>query len=183
MRMLRALGEYEIGGVKTLVAFHRALLSHPAFAAAETCRELVESQELVEAAEAFAPAHGPTNVPATADEMLSVQTAMAEVDGRRIEVKVLRAEPAYRTLARRRKERASTSAGGAQDQVVSPMQGTVLEVRVDDGDGVEAGAVICVVEAMKMENEVTAHRAGVVSALSVVPGGTVASGQVVCVIG
>jgi acetyl-CoA/propionyl-CoA carboxylase biotin carboxyl carrier protein len=62
------------------------------------------------------------------------------------------------------------------------MQGTVLEVRVRDGDEVEPGAVICVVEAMKMENEVTAHRAGVVSELSVSPGGTVVSGQVVCVV-
>jgi acetyl-CoA/propionyl-CoA carboxylase biotin carboxyl carrier protein len=58
----------------------------------------------------------------------------------------------------------------------------VLEVRVSDGDEVAAGAVICVVEAMKMENEVTAHRAGVVSELSVAPGGTVLSGQVVCVV-
>ena len=66
--------------------------------------------------------------------------------------------------------------------IVSPMQGTVLDVRVSDGDEVEAGAVICVVEAMKMENEVTAHRAGVVSELSVSPGGPVVSGQVVCVV-
>jgi acetyl-CoA/propionyl-CoA carboxylase biotin carboxyl carrier protein len=63
------------------------------------------------------------------------------------------------------------------------MQGTVLEVRVGDGDEVAAGSVICVVEAMKMENEVISHRGGVVSELSVVAGGTVLSGQVVCVVG
>jgi acetyl-CoA/propionyl-CoA carboxylase biotin carboxyl carrier protein len=63
------------------------------------------------------------------------------------------------------------------------MQGTVLEVRVGDGDEVSAGTVICVIEAMKMENEVTAHRAGIVSELSVAPGGSVLSGQVVCVVG
>jgi biotin carboxyl carrier protein len=66
--------------------------------------------------------------------------------------------------------------------VISPMQGTVLEVRVTEGEEVEVGAVICVVEAMKMENEVTAPSTGVVSALSVSAGGPVTTGQVVCVI-
>jgi acetyl-CoA/propionyl-CoA carboxylase biotin carboxyl carrier protein len=181
LRMLRALGEYEIGGVRTLVDFHRALLSHPSFAAAETCRELIESQELLRQVDRFA--HEATTVPSASDGMLSVQTAMAEVDGRRIEVKLFRPEPAYRALARRRRERADDAAAGRLDRVVSPMQGTVLDVHVADGDEIEAGAVICVIEAMKMENEVTAHRAGTVSQLSVAPGETVASGQVVCVVG
>jgi len=180
-RMLRALGEFELGGVKSLLGFHRALLSHPDFAAAKTCRDLVDSKELAEAAEQLS--HGTSKVPAAADGSLSVQTTMAEVDGRRVEVRVLRPEPAYRRLARRRRERGAASGGGhGLEAIVSPMQGTVLEVRVSDGDEVAAGAVICVVEAMKMENEVTAHRAGVVSELSVAPGGTVLSGQVVCVV-
>jgi acetyl-CoA/propionyl-CoA carboxylase biotin carboxyl carrier protein len=180
-RMLRALGEFELGGVKSLLGFHRALLSHPDFAAAKTCRDLVDSKELAEAAEQLS--HGTSKVPAAADGSLSVQTTMAEVDGRRVEVRVLRPEPAYRRLARRRRERGAASDGGhGVEAIVSPMQGTVLEVRVSDGDEVAAGAVICVVEAMKMENEVTAHRAGVVSELSVAPGGTVLSGQVVCVV-
>jgi len=184
LRMLRALGELEIGGVKTLVGFHRALLSHPRFAAGETCRDLLDSQELLEAAEELSRAtHPAASVPAAADGVLSVQTAMAEVDGRRVEVRVLRPEPAYRALARRRRGRAAGAVRGrAADVVVSPMQGTVLEVRVADGDEVETGAVICVVEAMKMENEVVAHRPGVVSGLSVAAGGTVVSGQVVCVV-
>jgi len=62
------------------------------------------------------------------------------------------------------------------------MQGTVLAVEVADGDEVQAGQVICIVEAMKMENEVHAHRAGTVSALSVVPGQPVTTGQVICVV-
>jgi acetyl-CoA/propionyl-CoA carboxylase biotin carboxyl carrier protein len=181
-RMLRALGEFELGGVKSLLGFHRALLSHPDFAAAKTCRELVESPELAEAAEQ-SQSHGPATVAVAADGVLSVQTAMAEVDGRRIAVRVLRPEPAYRELARRRRERADAAARGqGAGVIVSPMQGTVLDVRVAEGDEVEAGAVICVIEAMKMENEVTAHRGGVVSQLSVSPGGTVVSGQVVCVV-
>jgi acetyl-CoA/propionyl-CoA carboxylase biotin carboxyl carrier protein len=181
-RMLRALGEFELRGVKSLLGFHRALLSHPDFVAAKTCRDLVESAELAQAAEELT--HGTTTVPAAADGSLSVQTTMAEVDGRRVEVRVLRPEPAYRELARRRRERgASSSRRHGAEVIVSPMQGTVLEVRVGDGDEVAVGTVICVVEAMKMENEVTAHRAGIVSELSVVPGGTVLSGQAVCVVG
>jgi acetyl-CoA/propionyl-CoA carboxylase biotin carboxyl carrier protein len=62
------------------------------------------------------------------------------------------------------------------------MQGTVLAVEVADGDEVRAGQVICVVEAMKMENEITAHREGVVTDLSVAPGQSVTTGQVVCVV-
>jgi acetyl-CoA/propionyl-CoA carboxylase biotin carboxyl carrier protein len=62
------------------------------------------------------------------------------------------------------------------------MQGTVLAVEVADGDEVEAGQVICIVEAMKMENEVHAHRAGTVSQLSVTPGQPVKTGQVICVV-
>jgi acetyl-CoA/propionyl-CoA carboxylase biotin carboxyl carrier protein len=180
-RMLRALAEFELVGVKSLLGFHQALLSHPCFAAAATCRDVVDSAELAEAAEQFS--HPATTVAATADGSLSAQTTMAEVDGRRVEVRVLRPEPGYRALARRRRERAAGARRGhGADVIVSPMQGTVLEVRVRDGDEVEPGAVICVVEAMKMENEVTAHRAGVVSELSVSPGGAVVSGQVVCVV-
>jgi acetyl-CoA/propionyl-CoA carboxylase biotin carboxyl carrier protein len=107
-----------------------------------------------------------------------------EVDGRRFEVRVLRPEPAFAELARRRRERAR--GGGAaevgEDAVVSPMQGTVLAVEVAEGDVVEAGQVLCIVEAMKMENEVHAHRAGRVTELSVAPGQQVKTGQVICVV-
>jgi acetyl-CoA/propionyl-CoA carboxylase, biotin carboxylase, biotin carboxyl carrier protein len=181
-RMLRALGEFRVEGVKTLVGFHRALLSHPCFVAAETCHGLVESEELAQLAEEFS--HRTTEtVAAPPDGVRSGGTTVVEVDGRRVEVRLERPEPGYRELARRRRRRATAGgAGGAADAVVSPMQGTILDVRVADGDEVEAGAVICVVEAMKMENEVSAHRAGVVSALSVAPGLPVATGQVICVI-
>jgi acetyl-CoA/propionyl-CoA carboxylase biotin carboxyl carrier protein len=181
-RMLRALGEFEIGGVKTLVGFHRALLGHDCFVAGETCHGLVESDQLAQTAEELSHRETET-VPMPSDGMLSAQTTSVEVDGRRVEVKVLRPEPAYRTLARRRRERGAGRHGGAgADEIASPMQGTVLAVRVAEGDIVEAGAVICVVEAMKMENEVTAHIPGVVSGLSITVGGAVTTGQVICVI-
>jgi acetyl-CoA/propionyl-CoA carboxylase biotin carboxyl carrier protein len=180
-RMLRALSEFEIGGVKSLLGFHQALLSHPCFAAGETCHGLVESEELKRAAEEFEQSHGPSTVAARADGLLPKRT-MAEVDGRRVEVTILVAEPPYRELARRRRERAASHAGGGGNAVVSPMQGTVLDVKIADGDEVEAGDVICIVEAMKMENEVTAHRAGVIADLAVAPGDAVANGQVICVL-
>ena len=180
-RMLRALGEFEIDGVRTLVGFHQALLSEPCFIAGETCHGIVESEELAQRAEQFS--HQATGtVAAGADGALSMQTTLVEIDGRRVEVKVSRREPAYRALARRRKQRAGTGGGGDAGAVVSPMQGTVLEVRVADGDVVEAGAVICIVEAMKMENELRAPCPGVVSSLTVEAGEPVATGQTICVV-
>jgi acetyl-CoA/propionyl-CoA carboxylase biotin carboxyl carrier protein len=108
---------------------------------------------------------------------------LVEVDGRRYEVSVLEPEPPFAELARRRRERARGGGHGAgRDAVVSPMQGTVLAVEVEDGEHVQPGQVICIVEAMKMENEVHAHRAGRVSELSVAPGQPVQTGQVICVV-
>jgi acetyl-CoA/propionyl-CoA carboxylase, biotin carboxylase, biotin carboxyl carrier protein len=185
-RMLRALGEFEIGGVRSLLGFHQALLVHPCFAAGETCHGLVESEELAQQAEQFS--HRTTMLAAGADGQLSVEKTrplrtVAEVDGRRVEVQVLVPEPGYRQLARRRRERASAAGRRpGTDAVVSPMQGTVLDVKVADGDEVEPGRVICIVEAMKMENEVTAHRAGTVAGLSVAVGAAVTTGQAICAI-
>jgi acetyl-CoA/propionyl-CoA carboxylase biotin carboxyl carrier protein len=114
---------------------------------------------------------------------VSTLATSAEVDGRRVAVRVLVPEPPYRALARRRRERIASGGGGAgSDAVVSPMQGTVLDVKVAEGDRVEAGQVICIVEAMKMENEVTAHAAGVVSELAVAAGRPISAGETICVI-
>ncbi len=181
-RMLRALGEFEIGGVKTLVGFHKALLTHPCFVAGETCHGIVESELLAaRAAELSAePSRGTASVAAGGTVE---RTTLAEVDGRRVTVKVLVPEPPYRELARRRRERAASGAGGgASGLVTSPMQGTVLDVKVAEGDTVEVGQVIALVEAMKMENEVTAHRAGTVTEVAVAAGQPVTSGQAICTI-
>jgi len=110
--------------------------------------------------------------------------AAVELDGRRFDVTVLAPEPPWAALAERRRERTAARAGGAggRDAIVSPMQGTVLSVEVEDGDAVAAGQVICVVEAMKMENEVHTLRDGVVSELSVRAGEPIGTGQVICVV-
>ncbi len=178
-RMLRALGEFQIGGVKTLIGFHKALLSHPCFRAGETCQGVVESEELAQRAEELSAET--VRGAASAVGGTVERASFAEVDGRRVEVKLLVPEPPYRELARRRRERAAGGAGaGGSGTVVSPMQGTVLSVKVAEGEVVEPGQVICIVEAMKMENEVTAHRAGTVSELAVAAGQPVTTGQAIC---
>jgi acetyl-CoA/propionyl-CoA/long-chain acyl-CoA carboxylase, biotin carboxylase, biotin carboxyl carrier protein len=181
-RMLRALEEYEIGGITTLLGFHRALLEHPCFVEGATCHGVVESEELAERAEQLS--HLQTTVAARSDGRPSRARRLSlEVDGRRYEVETLEPEPPYVELARRRRARGHGGAHtGAKDAVVTPMQGTVLAVEVAEGDEVQPGDVICIVEAMKMENEITAHRAGVVTELSVEPGQAVSHGQVVCIV-
>src|SRR5580765_2064549 len=182
-RMLRALDEYEIGGITTLLGFHRALLEHPCFVEGETCHGLVES-ELMAARAAELENGRPTGVAEVGVAAVREAVRSVEVDGRRFEVRVLRPEPAFADLARRRRERSRSqgAAGAGRDAVVSPMQGTVLAVEVSEGDEVEAGQVICIVEAMKMENEVHAHRSGRVRERSVGPGQPVTTGQVICVV-
>jgi acetyl-CoA/propionyl-CoA carboxylase biotin carboxyl carrier protein len=181
-RMLRALGEYEIGGVTTLLGFHQALLEHPCFVAGETCHGVVESKELADRAEQLS--HQKTSVSSAPDGRLRERVARVELDGRLYEVKALVPEPPYAELARRRRERTGHGAhhGAAKDAVVTPMQGTVLAVEVAEGEEVHAGQVICIVEAMKMENEITANRDGTVTELSVAPGQPVTSGQLICVV-
>jgi acetyl-CoA/propionyl-CoA carboxylase biotin carboxyl carrier protein len=184
-RMLRALGEYEIGGITTLLGFHRALLEHPCFVAGDTCHGVVESDKLAQQAkdlEGQLP-NLQTSVSAASDGRLRERVATVELDGRRFEVTTLVPEPPYAELVRRRRERsAATAHGAAKDVVTTPMQGTVLAVEASEGDEVHAGQVICIVAAMKMENEITAPRDGTVTELSVEPGQPVTTGQVVCVI-
>jgi acetyl-CoA/propionyl-CoA carboxylase, biotin carboxylase, biotin carboxyl carrier protein len=180
--MLRALDEYEIGGIRTLLGFHRALLQHECFVEGKTCHGVVESKELAERAEQLS--HPTTNLSESPDGRLRERVASVELDGRLFQVKALIPEPPFAELARRRRERTGRGAhhGAAKDAVVTPMQGTVLAVEVADGDEVRAGEVICIVEAMKMENEITAHRDGVITDLSVKPGQAVSTGEVICVV-
>jgi acetyl-CoA/propionyl-CoA carboxylase, biotin carboxylase, biotin carboxyl carrier protein len=192
-RMLRALEEFEIGGVTTLIGFHVALLEHACFAEGATCHGVVESEQLAQRAQEVSErlSHRTTSVVGGSDGALgaaapdTVERALtAEVDGRRYRVTVSAPEPPHAGLARRRRERerGGGAHAAARDAVVTPMQGTVLAVEVAEGDEVSPGQVICVVEAMKMENEITAHRAGLVTELSVEAGQSVSTGQVICVV-
>ena len=181
MRMLRALAEFRIEGPPTLVGFHRALLSHPCFIEGATCHGIVESELIAEQAAVLTPP--PVGASARGAAATRSRVVPVELDGRRFEVTVREPEPPWADLARRRRERVAQGGSGAGGGgVVSPMQGTVLKVEVAEGDSVEAGRVICVVEAMKMENQIHAHRAGRISGLTVAAGQPVASGQLICVL-
>jgi acetyl-CoA/propionyl-CoA carboxylase, biotin carboxylase, biotin carboxyl carrier protein len=183
-RMLRALGEYEVEGLKTLIPFHQALLASEQWANGETCRDLVEDKGWLEQL-AF-PAMGR----AGEDEDEKVEHDYAvEVSGRKFEVKVIGvpiagepngAAPAMRKAPRR--ERKSGAGGGAPGELSSPIQGTVLKVAVEQGAEVDQGALICVIEAMKMENEITAPSAGTVEELGVSEGGSIAIGDRIALI-
>jgi acetyl-CoA/propionyl-CoA carboxylase biotin carboxyl carrier protein len=207
-RMLRALGEYEIGGLRTLLPFHRALLQTPQWAAAETCRDLVEDREWLKTLAFPAAEQAAEGV-----EQKLEQEYTVEVSGKRFEVRVIgppapatangaatgrayqtqpgaptsaatwppRSPPRSARPAPRRASRAS-SGGGSGETLVSPLQGTVLKVSVQPGAVVEQGALICVIEAMKMENEITAHRSGTVTELPVAVGASVATGDTLAVI-
>ncbi|MET0511054.1 MAG: biotin/lipoyl-containing protein, partial [Thermoleophilaceae bacterium] len=183
-RMLRALGEYEIGGLKTLVPFHQALLATEQWRNGETCRDLVEDREWLKQL-AF-----PKPEPRDGDEPEKVERDYAvEVSGRRFDVKVIGAPfapngaaPAGAVKKAPRRERKSGGGGGAPGELVSPIQGTVLKVAVEKGAQVEQGALICVVEAMKMENEITAPSSGTIEVLSVSEGGSIATGDTIAVI-
>jgi acetyl-CoA/propionyl-CoA/long-chain acyl-CoA carboxylase, biotin carboxylase, biotin carboxyl carrier protein len=187
-RMLRALAEYEIGELKTLIPFHTALLATEQWGNAETCRDLVEDRKWLRRL-AFEPV-APKD---TDDEEPKVeQTYTVEVSGRRFDVRVIGAPfagggaagaalngsaPAKRT----RRERKGGSGGGA-DTLPSPMQGNMWRVKVRRGDAVEEGQLLCIIEAMKMENEITAHKAGTIAEIPITEGAAIAAGDTIAVI-
>jgi acetyl-CoA/propionyl-CoA carboxylase, biotin carboxylase, biotin carboxyl carrier protein len=183
-RMLRALDEFAVDGVPTLVGFHKALLSHPCFVAGETCHGVTESEQLAKRAESLS--HETTTVAAQADGAgrLDSRQREIEVEGQRFSVRLLAPEPPWRELARRRRDRAAAGGphGDGRGAVISPMQGTVLAVNTSEGASVDVGDLLCVVEAMKMENEIRADQAGTVTQLAVAAGEPIAAGQTVCVI-
>ena len=191
-RMLRALGEYEIGGLKTLIPFHQAILATAQWANAKTCRDLIEDREWLKQL-AFEPA--PSSDAPDEDGGSVERSYTVEVSGKRFDVKVI-GPPAPAGAAvngsvppaagarkpPRRAERASAGGGGGGDTLASPIQGTVLKVAVEAGAAVVEGALIAVIEAMKMENEITAHKSGTIAELPIAVGASIANGDTIAVI-
>jgi acetyl-CoA/propionyl-CoA carboxylase biotin carboxyl carrier protein len=194
-RMLRALAEYEIEGLKTLLPFHRALLATEQWARGETCRDLLEDRKWLKTL-AF---DTPRSDGAESDggEELVEQAYTVEVSGRRFDVKVLGppfasgaavangAADGLQAAPRRspdRRSRRSAGAGGQADTLPSPLQGNMWKVLVKQGDTVQEGQLLCIIEAMKMENEITAHKAGVIAELPIAEGTPIAAGAPIATI-
>jgi len=187
-RMLRALDELVVEGVSTTVPADRAILSHPDFVSAQHSTKWVE--ERLDLASLAAAAPAPPSV--EGEEAPRVRRDVdVEVNGRRYAVRVWVPETAPVAAvagagaAPRPRPRASAAGGGGaagSGNVTVPMQGTIVKVLVAEGDTVEVGQAVCVLEAMKMENNILAEKAGTVKEVKVQAGATVASGDVVVVI-
>ncbi len=187
-RMLRALGEYEIGGLTTLIPFHRKILETPQWVNGETCRDLMEDSEWLKttAPEAAVPAEAEEGAAETVSRDYRV-----EVSGKLFDVTVIgeaaagvaAAAPAAAGRKPPKRDRKSGGAAGASSESLpSPLQGTVLKVAVEEGAEVAEGDLLCVIEAMKMENEIVAHRPGKITSLNVSEGAAVSSGDTLAVI-
>jgi acetyl-CoA/propionyl-CoA carboxylase biotin carboxyl carrier protein len=181
-RAVRALGEFEVGGMPTVLPFHRAVVTDPAFAGAPL---RVHTRWIETEFTAPMPAQEPAETAEAADR----EAITVEVGGKRLSVVV----PAALSQARRvspgpisaervrgaSRSRRSVPAGSG-DTLVSPMQGTIVKIAVADGERVATGDVIVVLEAMKMEQPLTAHKDGTVTGLAVAVGQTVTAGAPIC---
>ena len=184
-RAARALGEFEVGGMPTVLPFHRAVVADPAFAG----QPLRVHTRWIET-EFAAPM--PAQEPAETAESPDRETITVEVGGKRLSVVVpatVAGSPARGTprgvrgdgspRARGRSGRGRAPRANT-DTLVSPMQGTIIKIAVADGERVSAGDVIVVLEAMKMEQPLTAHKDGTVTGLAVAVGQTVTAGAAIC---
>jgi acetyl-CoA/propionyl-CoA carboxylase biotin carboxyl carrier protein len=184
-RMLRALDEYEVGGLTTLIPFHKAILATGQWARGETCRDLMEDRDWLKST-------APEQIAAPEAEQgaeLVARDYKVEVSGKLFDVKVIgEAGAGGGTPAAggkkppKRERKAGGGASASSESLPSPLQGTVFKVNVEQGAEVSEGDLICVIEAMKMENEITAHRSGKVTSLNIEVGAAVNAGDVLAVI-
>jgi acetyl-CoA/propionyl-CoA carboxylase biotin carboxyl carrier protein len=193
-RMLRALAEYEIEGLKTLIPFHRALLASEQWARGETCRDLVEDRKWLKSLAFAAP--GDEAQALEQEEQKVEQTYAVEVSGKRFDVRVLGpplagaagatngASPTAAPKPRRGGNRSSGGSGNADgpDTLPSPLQGNMWKVLVKQGDTVQEGQLLCIIEAMKMENEITAHKSGTIVELPISEGAPIQAGAPIATI-
>ena len=188
-RARRALADYQIEGMPTAIAFHRAVVADPAFATDDDTPFSIHTRwietEFVNTIEAYA---GPVADPAEPAER---QHVTVEVGGRRLEVVLPSGFAAASHApsngsgggggkAPTRRAGAKGGTGQSGDSLTSPMQGTIVKLAVEEGQLVAKGDLVLVLEAMKMEQPLTAHRAGTVTGLDAEVGATVASGAVLC---
>jgi acetyl-CoA/propionyl-CoA carboxylase biotin carboxyl carrier protein len=180
-RARRVLDEMVVEGMATALPFHRLIVRDPAF----TSEPFSVHTRWIETE--WAGGVPPFSSPAaTDDDTVERETVVVEVGGKRVEVTLPAftgtavATPSGRPAAARRGGGKKATAAASGDDLTSPMQGTIVKIAVADGDEVAAGDLIVVLEAMKMEQPLNAHKAGVVSGLSAKVGDTVASGAAIC---
>jgi len=183
-RSRRALAELVVEGMPTVVPFHRAVVEDAAFTAEEGKFDVHTRWIETEFAAGLSPWEGEPGAPAEPEQR---RTVVVEVDGKRLAVTLPSgpgAAPEPRSTTPRRHSprgaRAASTSTPNSAAVISPMQGTITRVAVADGDTVTEGELVVVLEAMKMEQPIVAHRSGVVSGLTAAVGSTVASGTVLC---
>ncbi len=184
-RTIRALEEMEIEGVATTIPADIAILKHPDFQAMQHSTKWVEERLDLSGIEAPKPV-----APAEGGDALVQRNTTVEVNGKRFDVKMwvpdmpmVAAGPAK---AAKKPTRATGGAGAgaaASGNVEVPMQGTIVKLLVEVGQTVEVGQAVCVLEAMKMENQITTEKAGTVKEIKVAQGDTVGAGDVVVIIG
>jgi len=169
-RSRRALAEFEVQGLATAIPFHRAILEDANYTEVFKVYTSYIENEFV------------NEIPTYAAEALDAQTKaateklVAEVNGKRFEILVHAPEP----VVKRHRAKQASASGASGDGLASPMQGTVVKIAVEEGQSVEVGDLIIVLEAMKMEQPLSAHKAGVIKNLKAVVGETVSSGTVLC---
>ena len=169
-RARRALAEFEVGGLATALPFFRAILRDSAFTENFTVYTSYIENEFFNEIPAFTSQKPEVQTRAAAEKIV------AEVNGKRFEINIHTPEPVVK------RHRAKEASGGRASgtALVSPMQGTVVKVAVSDGQAVEEGELIIVLEAMKMEQPLNAHKSGVIKNLKAIIGETVASGTALC---
>ena len=169
-RARRALAEFEVDGLATAIPFHRAILEDPAFTEDFKIYTSYIENEFKNDIPAFVPTATPVTTRVAAEHLV------AEVNGKRFEVKLHTPEP----VVKRHRAKAAMVGGASGTGLTSPMQGTVVKIAVVDGQSVEVGDLVIVLEAMKMEQPLNAHKAGKITNLKAVIGETVSSGTVLC---
>ncbi len=169
-RSRRALAEFEIQGLATALPFHRAILEDSNYTENFKVYTSYIENEFVNEIPAF------TSEPLDAQTKAAAEKLVAEVNGKRFEILVHAPEP----VVKRHRAKQATSGGASGDGLASPMQGTVVKIAVEEGQRVEIGDLIIVLEAMKMEQPLNAHKSGVIKNLKAVVGETVSSGTILC---
>ncbi|ATQ28479.1 acetyl-COA carboxylase [Rhodococcus ruber Chol-4] len=187
-RARRALAEFEVDGLATVIPFHRHIVEHPAFVGDGEKFDVYTKWIETEWENTVEPYTGGAAATEDEDEALPRQNVVVEVGGRRVEVSLpgqftlgaggAAAGGALRKKPKPRKRGGAHGGKASGDAVTAPMQGTVVKVAVSEGQEVAEGDLIVVLEAMKMENPVNAHKAGVVTGLAVEPGAAITQGTV-----